>query len=465
LFILLVGIFALNIPAAYASPKSLYLIASHHTREFDAWNIAAPPTGTVSYQFKVTLTYASSPADIAIDESSNTLFITSEGGVTVELVDATTMTLIGTAPGATTNNAGIEMDDANDILYVMRRGSPLLDVYDFDNTTYTLTPQAISPVTLPGCTFPGYGIAFDETTGILWVADGIGVVRAFDVNTWTEITTESFSPSFVPVDIAIDRQRGIVYTVSMTAGAWTPPGSGDHRLSMYDLATDTETLISLVGSEGIGVAVDEDTGFVYVTSRPHNLEVWNPFIPGLIESHILTGPYQPAGICIPQAEVAFNPLSLEKDDGLAGVCVDPGSLITYTISFNNTNPYQVCNVTLWDDLSPDTTFLNATGWWSYDPVAHRVTWTIGCLETGKPGSVMLIVRVNAGAIPGSEIINSATIKPIMMLGGETTVVEKTRVCIGFVIPEVPWGTVMISASMILALLAYITVPRFRRRLI
>lgn len=60
-----------------ASAKSLYLIANHHTKQFDAWNIN--PDGTATYQFKVTLQYAASPADIAIDESSNTLFITSEG--------------------------------------------------------------------------------------------------------------------------------------------------------------------------------------------------------------------------------------------------------------------------------------------------------------------------------------------------------------------------------------------------
>jgi 6-phosphogluconolactonase (cycloisomerase 2 family) len=76
-----------------ASAKSLYVIANHHTKQFDAWNIN--PDGTSTYQFKVNLAYASSPADIAIDESSNVLFITSEGGTTIEMVNATTMALLG----------------------------------------------------------------------------------------------------------------------------------------------------------------------------------------------------------------------------------------------------------------------------------------------------------------------------------------------------------------------------------
>jgi len=314
-----------------ASAKSLYLIANHHTAQFDAWNIN--PNGTATYQFKINLRHATDPAGIAMDEDSNTLFITSEFSGGVEMVNATTMTSLGVSAGPS-NLAGIDVDQKNNIVFTVERMTNNIYVFDWNATTKTLTLRSGYPKPLGGCSH-AMGIALDEFRDTLWVADSDErVVRAYDVSSclssgvWNENTSKTIRGlSHQPVDVAVDRVRGYVYTVSMSYGAWTPSGTGSKILSKYDLATRTETTGSLV-DQGVGVAVDEVTGFVYVTLSPYgrglwqgDLSVWDTSTTPWTQVQITKVSGSPAGICIPQEEVAYNPLHLTKDDGLAaGVC-------------------------------------------------------------------------------------------------------------------------------------------------
>lgn len=417
--------FALVSQPVYAQvAKSLYLIADHHTAQFDAWSID-PLDGTADYQATYWLSYADDPAGIAVDVELNpdgtvksaTLFVTSEFDRGVELVDAITMTSLGYVGWPLPDDlAGIDVDSENCIVYAVERWTDNLYAFDWNRATKTLTPiSGFDPYDLPGCS-GAFGIAIDEIADVLWVADAAaGVARAYSTITWTEDTSLSFTPSHMPVDIAVDRQRGFVYTVSMSAHAYTPPGTGSLLLSKYDLATGTETTGSLV-DQGVGVAVDEATGFVYVTLSPYgrglsqgDLQVWDtsttPWT--LVDSDKTSG--SPAGICIPKEAVGYNPLGLGKTD-----TPDPvqcGGTITYTISFDNLlNNYPVTNVVLVDDLPPETSFVSASDGGTYDPTAHQVTWDIGTLPAGAPQqSVTLVVSVNSGTVPGTVITNVVTI--------------------------------------------------------
>lgn len=457
LFLPLLAVFTLNVPVAYASPKSLYMCAEHHQSLFEAWDI--PPAGyPVTWQVTTTLTHSTDPAGIAIDGSSDTLFITSEFSAGVEMVDATTMTSIGVETTGPSDLAGIDVDDANDIVYTVKRSWYDLYVYDWDPVGLTLTPRNLAgshPYALPGCSY-AYGIALDVTTGILWVADaGSGVCRAYDTTTGIEDTTKSFTPSHDPIDIDIDKPRNLVYTV----GGWY----GSYLLSKFDLSTRTEISLN-TGLTGCGVAVDEVTGYVYMTSlNGDDLTVWDCSSndPSLWVMLQQTGDIgTPAGLCIPE-EAAYNPLNLAKT---GPATTNPGGTITYTITFDNLqNPTMpVNNVVLVDTLPPETTYVSNTGGGIY--AAGTVTWNIGTLAAGAPTqTVTLTVTVNPGTTPGTTITNFVTID-----SDETPPTTKhwdTLISITPIIPEVPWGTVMVSASMILALLAYIAVPRFRRRLI
>lgn len=421
--IIVVAVFLLVLSIlGHANAKSLYLVANHHTAQFDAWNIN--PDGTTVYQATYWLSHATDPGGIAIDESSNTLFLTSEFSGGVEMVNATTMTSIGVSLGPS-NLAGIDVDDANDIVYTIRRYSNNLYAYDWDPSAKTLTPRTgFNPYALPGCS-NAYGLALDVTTDILWVADcSGGTCRAYDVNTWTEDTSKSFSPSHGPVDIDIDKRRDLVYTV----GGW----HGSTLLSKYDLATRTETTFDMA-FRGCGIAVDEATGLVYITAYggPDNLSVWNCSTYPFAELQTTVDLGNPAGLCIPE-EAGYNILGLNKDDGLADdECVHPGDTITYTISFDNTlNTIDIHNVVIVDDLPPETTFVSASDGGTYDLSTHMVTWDIGTLPAGAPTDyVTLVVTVNLGITVPIQIVNYATINAAEPGTGPTTKFVRTWVCL------------------------------------
>jgi uncharacterized repeat protein (TIGR01451 family) len=410
LVLVMVGVVA---PTSHAHPKSLYLASDHHSSQFDAWEIK--PDGTVDYQATYTLQYSTDPAGIAIDEDSGVIFITSEFSGGVEMVDPVTLDPIDVSSGPS-NLAGIDVDDVDDIVYAVQRYTNQLYIFLWDEVNQTLTQDAV--VSLPNCS-GAFGLALDEFTDVLWVADGAsGVVRAYDVDvaSWSDISEVpalSFQPSHVPIDIAVDRIRGYAYTVSMRYGAWTPPGAGSNLLSKYDLATSTETTADL-GCHGVGVTVDEVTGYAYVTVSPYcggsyqgEIQSWDPSTTPLTQIDVDTVSGSPAGIAT--ANVSYNPLKLAKNDLIVGE-VYIGSTFTYEITYENPHPYDVHNVTIVDTLPSELDFVSASDGGVYDPNTHTVTWDVGDLPAETPPTTLeLVVKVNQTATPDSTIYNYATV--------------------------------------------------------
>ena len=411
-----------------ASAKTLYLVADHHTGQFDAWNIN--PDGTTNYLNTYNI-HHSDPAGIACwvppkgSSYHGYIFITSEFSSGVEVVDASTFKYVTTSSGPS-NLAGVAVDHDNDIVYALYRGGNSLYAYDWDPATKSLTPRPGYPKTLT-TTVGGYGIAYNEETDTLWVADGWGnKARAYNLigGTWTEDTSKSFTPSHKPIDIVVDRQRNIVYTVSMSAGAATPWGAGSTILSKYDLSTNTETTGTLT-DQGVGVTVDEVTGYVYVTISPYGqigspvgLEVWDTSISpwSRIQTAGVSG--SPAGVCVPKEEIV-PPACLHidsLDDGVAaGGCVDPNDTITYQVSWSNQMAGKTCgtahNATLVADLASEVgTPSSITGGGTYDAGTHTITWNLGDVPADDPGDTyQFVVSVTTAATPGSKITTFCTI--------------------------------------------------------
>ncbi len=400
---------------AYA--KSIYLASEHHRRLFDAWNIN--PDGTVTKQATYNLQYSTDPAGIAIDADSETIFITSEFSGGVEMVDPVTLTYLGVSTGPR-DLAGIDVDDVDDIVYAVKRYSDDLYIFDWDPVSQKMTQLA--RIDLPNCS-GAFGLALDELRDVLWVADtAAGVVRAYDVDvaSWTdiaEITGMRFTPSHKPVDIAVDRRRNFVYTVSIIGGAWVPPGVGSTLLSKYDVATGIETTVDM-GHGGVGLTVDEVTGYVYVTGGAYggdNLSVWDTSSFPFTEIQDTGRIGNPAGIAI--GNVSYNPLNLAKNDTIQGYGVYIGQTFTYEITYDNKdNAFGVANVTAVDTLPAGLDFVSEAlngvpGTGVYDPVEHTVTWDIGTLPAYDPGGLIeLVVRVNQNAVGETTIYNYCTIE-------------------------------------------------------
>ena len=523
-----------------AVAKSLYLAAEHHLSLFDAWNIN--PDGTTTKQATYNLQYATDPAGIAVDSDSKIIFITSEMSGGVEIVDPVTLTYLGVSAGPS-NLAGIDVDDANDIVYAVRRNTNDLHIFEWDSVAKSL--NQIAKIDLPGC-IGAFGIALDELRGILWVSDtaaggnwdqdtfevaglavpvdidiipimpdnfvaliglldstgtaldwqfsysnvspdsgavrlriipfsgqpgqyetavwpagmprpttprvteievnnsfgarnfldavngqlvidgeivgrttpGPPIVRAYNISTWTEDASKSFSPSHNPVGIAVDRRRNVVYTVSIIGGATVPLGTGSTLLSKYDVASGTETTVDMGDHGGVGVAVDETTGYVYVTGGAwagDNLTVWDTTTDTFSKLQDTGDIGNPAGLAI--GNVSYNPLNLAKNDVVVGHGVYIGQTFTYEITFGNEdNIVAITDVRVIDTLPVELDFVSETvdgvgGTGVYDPDTHTVVWDIGTIPAGQPGPpIALVVRVNENAAGGSTIYNYCTIE-------------------------------------------------------
>jgi uncharacterized repeat protein (TIGR01451 family) len=107
--------------------------------------------------------------------------------------------------------------------------------------------------------------------------------------------------------------------------------------------------------------------------------------------------------------------------------VGVGGSFQYTVSYENTGDTDLTGVTIVDDLPMEVDFVSASDGGTYDSVTHTVTWDIGGVAVGVLGSVTLDVQVNASAIPGSTIINYATIDSNET--SVTTVQEDTDICL------------------------------------
>ena len=424
--------------AGIASAKSMYVISDLNANppELQSYDITG---STLVWQTTNTiLNHGYGPVGLTIDTDSAMLFVTYENSNTIELVDATTMASEGftTAPGAS-NLAGVVVDQDKQKVYTMDRRTKKLYVYSWDAVAKTLTLDNI--YNLANC-YLAYGIALDEVNDLLYVADRDTSVEYYNTADWSH--AGSLAVSHSATGIAIDVTKQCIYT-----GAGSP--SGATTLSKYDLITGSESTVN-VGSSVLGVAVDPDTGLVYVTTYsngpPASKDRLMVYDSSLTRTWVSGDIGNPTGVCIPGKEISYNPLNLAKDDGVS-ICVNPGAAITYTISYTNNNNYDVTSVTIVDTLPSEVTYQSCTNSGVYDGANGTVTWNIGTVTAGSTGSVMLTVLVDASTPNGTTITNPAKIDSD--LTPQTTVNEQTLVCTGGEIPEFP--TVMIPAAMVIGM--------------
>ena len=162
----------------------------------------------------------------------------------------------------------------------------------------------------------------------------------------------------------------------------------------------------------------------------------------------------PTGIAIPRVEISYNPLKLQKDDGVTG-SVSIGSIITYTISYQNTNNFPVDNVVLTDTLPNMANYLSSTGGGVHSVPTHSVWWQLFTLAPLETGSVIVTVQV-MGLPAGAELDNTVVI--VSDQTPPTTVHEYTDVRLTQVIPEVPYGTITTMALLLLGFAIYVKRP-------
>ena len=256
---------------------------------------------------------------IALDEVNATLFITYEVSNTIQMMSALTFDDLGTttAPGAS-NLAGIVFHEDKSRVYAIDRYTNNLYVYDWDGTAATLTlidgggDSGNGEFDLLNVS-AAYGLALDETQDRLYVADGAtNIVRYFETTGFTEsggITLETHAP----ISITVNQTDNVLYTGAAF--------NGNAFLVKYDLTNDVETSVNVAtaidGIDGVvGVAVDEDTGNVYVTTGFSDdmlvaFDSQLAVVQALTKAEIQafgdgTGWGDPTGLVIPRTEITFG---------------------------------------------------------------------------------------------------------------------------------------------------------------
>jgi gliding motility-associated-like protein/uncharacterized repeat protein (TIGR01451 family) len=395
------------------SAKSLYLIADVRRKPvpIKAYDIQG---SQLVFQKKYTIpNRAGGAVGIALDSDSEFLFITYENSGVIQIVNARTMSDVDTieAPYAT-NLAGIVVDHEKKKIYTMDRETDHLYVYSWDADNITLSLDGDNYVGLSNIS-KAYGIALDEKNGHLYVADNDSyTIRYYETEYWNE--AGSFSISQRPMGIAVDVNNRFVYT----GNAWDLNHGNQNLLIKYDMSSGIE-ISKYMGdlNSAVGLAVDQETGFLYVTTGcqrdndgTDEIIVFDSNLGQLFTTGDIYG--NPAGLCVPENSTSYNPLNLSKEDGLAPEqYVYPGDTITYSICFDNVINTQnsVNNVIIRDLLPSKINFISATGG-TFDPFSNTVVWKIKYLAPGAFQQCMqLMVQVDSTAVYGDIIHNECTI--------------------------------------------------------
>jgi OOP family OmpA-OmpF porin len=335
-------------------------------------------------------------------------------------VDATNFNDLGstTAPGAS-NLAGIVVDQGLRKVYAVDRDTNHLYVYAWDPSVNTLTMQGESYVTLRGVT-AAYGLALDEKHGLLYVADRTtATVRYYSTSAFNS-SAASEAGHVTPIGttqtamgIAIDTRRGFLYTGNAYPGYGSLGQLVKVNLDTGETATYTLPTAATIADNIVGVAVDEDTGNVYVTTGNQGsggtdtLMVFDQNL-NRLKSDLgdLGGP---TGIAIPRTNISYNPLNFSKTASASSV--ESGKNLSYQLCYDNrANEGSVSSTAITDTLPAGTTFVSATG--PYTVSGGVVTWNIGSVPGGAT-QVCYSLTVKVTAAGGETLLNSATISGVI----------------------------------------------------
>ncbi len=388
--------------AGVASAKSVYVIdnINSHPTPISAYDIQA---NSIVYQTTNTVPeYGWGAVGLAVDTDSAYLFVTYENSNKISIVNATTMMVPASspveAPGAL-DLAGIVVDQDRQKVYTVDRSTNNLYVYTWDPSGPTLTLDGGSYIDLDGVN-DVYGVALDEINDLFYVASANEKkIAYYDTATWA--LQGSFTVTPRPMGVAVDASSGLVYS----------GGRSDNMISKYDLATSTE-ITHVVGgnAEPIGFAVDPATGNLFVTtyagSAPYG-DVLLMYDSDLNELDMTADLGNPTGVCVPGKDISFNPLNMEKTDGVTQVY--QGDTLTYSISYDNAqNTEPVTGVTIVDALPAGVSYVSSTNGGVYDATTRTVIWDIGTLDAGA-SSATVSVTVTVDAPAGTVFDNAATI--------------------------------------------------------
>ncbi len=261
-------------------PKSLYVLnMSGYLETFDMQG------NKLVSKTQQKIENAGSAVAIAIDEASQYMFIAFGNNNNIAIYNAKDMAFIANVkiPGGS-RSAGIVVDQTSHRLYVVNREENILYVFQWDRVAKTLTnlissgKKCIVLNNVSGKTITGtMGLSIDKKRNRLYVGYSSNGVMGYNIDMLIDknhagvsaISNISTSPKHDAVDIAIDTENQFMYVTSYK--------SGPKSLFKYEMKNNNKMTIIDTVNISVGVAVDQKSGMVYVTTagKGNNLRVYD----------------------------------------------------------------------------------------------------------------------------------------------------------------------------------------------
>jgi parallel beta-helix repeat protein len=429
-----------------ARAKSVYAITEHDASTLKAYKILG---NQLQEQANVYASYDYA-GGITIDSNLELLFITYEGSAKIVWASSKSLEQKGFIDlhdwySSAGELAGIVADEANQRIYVVQRYSNKLYILAWNASQKKLilmnprNPTQPYSEGYPYVSLVGlynnwaWGIALDENTRRLYVTDNTNNVHIYDADdiNWTYLGPRDVGRE--AMGIAVNPNNG-QHPAYLYVGGFMVPGGGFHTfLVKHNLEAqtnpNTEQNIETVAT---GLAVDVDTGLVYVTTTDWKVRVYDcsgyPFICtySVDTGGTLKGP---AGVCVPIGDFGYKPdkLYLSKSDSVAeGDCVSSGQEFTYFIEYSG-NGFGDTSVVITDTLPPEVTYISSSDEGYYNAENHTVTWSFPSIGPEDGDTLQIQVELTCYAKPGSIITN------VVEMEGDTSYSKQTlgtKVCCG-----------------------------------
>jgi YVTN family beta-propeller protein len=212
-----------------------------------------------------TVPVGSDPFCVAVDPSTDTVYVTNNGSNTVSVIDGATKTVtatitVGGAP------AGVAVDPSTDTVYVTNNGSNTVSVIDGATNTVTATVNVGSDPE---------GVGVDPKTNTVYVANArSATVSVIDgaTNTVTATVTVGSDPEGVGVDPNTNTVYVANYESNTVSVIHVPGGAGTSNTAAQTLAQAVQSYLGSVTSPIVevnhrltDVALVEPSGTVPVT--------------------------------------------------------------------------------------------------------------------------------------------------------------------------------------------------------
>lgn len=399
--------------------KSIYAITSHHDFEISVYEVVG---NVLEYQMDDEYPASSSGAvGLALDPESSTLFVSYDGDNRYfSIINAKTMELIEKKQMGY-EFGGLVFDNSRRRLYAARRDTKYICIYNWNpDSRNLLFIEILQLDELAGPLGQIFGISLDETDGMLYVSEGTNKIYMYDTNDdWSyegyfEIKVDGNEREAVGIDVYNDGE-GSRYLYSGSR----PHGESHDYLVRTNIDDPNYAIEVLVGTAGdseevAGVAVDDDTGLVYVTTFHQDIRVYTVNTePNLVLLHVEETPGDNPADIVLAGDVQYKPwiIELTKSDDIAEeATAEGGDSIKYTLCYENNEPNTITNVVLIDFLPAEVDFVSAepseNGTYNSDPNFHTYTWQIGTVEPNTgPFCLDLNVKVNDTAVPWETIRN------------------------------------------------------------